>query len=78
MVFESCSAGGGEEASERMADLFGPGQVDQSVRQAIQVCWMALPKERRNGDELERQIRRIVERALKDFREDSDAFGRSK
>jgi hypothetical protein len=39
---------------------------------------MALPKEGRNSDELERQIRRIVERALKDFREDSDAFGRSK
>jgi hypothetical protein len=38
---------------------------------------MALPKERRNPDELERQIRRLVDRALKDFREDCQAFARS-
>jgi hypothetical protein len=63
--------------AEQMADLFGPSQVDQTVRQAVQFCWMALPKEHRNADELERQIRRIVDRALKDFREDSEAFGRS-
>jgi hypothetical protein len=37
-----------------------------------------LPKERKTVDELEKQIRRIVDRALKDFREDADAFGRTK
>lgn len=69
---------GGEDAAEKMADLFGPGQVDQSVRQAIHFCWMALPKDRKNPDELEKQVRRIVDRALKDFRDDSDQFGRTK
>jgi hypothetical protein len=39
-------------AAERIADFFSPAQVDQTVRQAIQFCWMALPKERRNADEL--------------------------
>jgi hypothetical protein len=29
----------------------------------------------KNVDEVERQIRRIVDRAFKDLREDSDAFG---
>jgi len=29
-------------------------------------------------EELEKQIRRIVERALKDFREDQEEFGRAK
>jgi hypothetical protein len=58
-------------------DVFGPAQVDQSFREAIQLCWMALPKDHRNHDELEKQVRRIVDRALKDFREDSEAFGRS-
>ena len=77
--FSSCSSGeGGEEAAEKMADFFGPGQVDQTIRQAIHFCWMALPKDRKNADELEKQVRRIVDRALKDFREDSEQFGRAK
>ena len=63
---------------EKVKSMFGPGQVDQSVRQAIQMCWMMLPQEAKNVDELERQFRRIVDRALSDLREDADAFGISK
>lgn len=77
--FSSCtSSGGDEDAAEKMADFFGPGQVDQTIRQGIHFCWMALPKDRRNADELEKQVRRIVDRALKDFREDAEQFGRAK
>ena len=60
---------------DRMRDMFGPGQVDQAIRQAIQSCWMMLPKDQKTIDELEKQIRRIFERALKAVREDADAFG---
>ena len=60
-----------------MADFYGPGQINQTIWQAIHFCWLALPKERKNADELEKQVRRIVDRALRDFREDSEAFGRS-
>ena len=67
-----------ENAGEKMAEFFGPGQVDQTIRQAIHFCWMALPKDRKNVDELEKQVHRIVDRALKDFREDSQQFGRTK
>ncbi|OLE13870.1 MAG: hypothetical protein AUI36_39545 [Cyanobacteria bacterium 13_1_40CM_2_61_4] len=67
----------GDEA-ERMAAVFGPAQIDHQIRQAIQFCWMGLPKERRSVEELESQIRRIVERALKDFRDDLEAFARDK
>lgn len=79
-AFESsCSSGeGGEDAAEKMAEMFGPGQVDQMIRPGIHFCWMSLPKDRKNADEVERQIRRIVDRALKDFREDRDQFSRSK
>ncbi len=59
-----------------MGDFFGPGQVDQMIRQAIQHCWIALPKDKRNVEEVESQIRRLVDRALKDLREDRQAFGR--
>jgi len=66
---------GDEESFDEMRGFFSPSQVDQAVRQAIQFCWMMLPKDRRNVDELEEQFRRIVDRALKDMREDGEAFG---
>ena len=53
--------------------MMGPGHVDQLVRQAIMSCWMALPKEKKNVGCLEAEIRRIVERALRDAREDAAA-----
>lgn len=73
IISSSCSSPD-PSAMEGMEGLFGPGHVDQSIRQAIQVCWMALPKEKRSVEEVERQIRRLVERALKDQRDDRDAF----
>jgi len=78
MAFDTFeSSNNPEDAAERMAEVFGPGQIDQSIRQAIHFCWMALPKERKTVDELDSQIRRITERALKDFRDDANAFRRS-
>ncbi|QDT76802.1 hypothetical protein Mal35_02260 [Gimesia maris] len=64
-----------EESFDKMRDLFSPAQVDQSVRQALQLCWMLLPQDKRNVDELEQQFRRIVDRALKNMRDDDQAFG---
>lgn len=63
-----------EGSVDKMRDMFGPAQIDQQIRQAIHFCWMGLPKEKRNVDELERQIRRLVDRALRDVREDFDEF----
>jgi hypothetical protein len=34
----------------------GPGQIDQSVRQAIQMCWMMLPDERKSIPELKSSV----------------------
>jgi hypothetical protein len=67
---------GAKKGMEAMGEMFGPGHVDQAVRMAIQACWMALPEGRRNVGEVEAQIRRIVERALANLREDATAFGR--
>jgi hypothetical protein len=58
-----------------MRALISPQHVDQQIRQAIQFCWMALPPEKKNVDEVESQIRRIVDRALKDLRDDAATFG---
>jgi hypothetical protein len=54
-----------------------PAHLDQSVRQAVQLCWTVIPKERRTIEELQKQLRRVVERALKDFAEDKAEFGPS-
>jgi hypothetical protein len=62
------------KAKKRIRSLFGPDQVDHQIRQAIQFCWMALPPKRQNIAEVEKQIRRLVERALKDLREDAKSF----
>lgn len=75
MALVTCSEGS-EGDAEKAADWFGPGQVDQMVRQAVQFCWMSLPKENRNVDELKKQIQRLVERAFRDFQEDREAFGK--
>jgi uncharacterized protein with von Willebrand factor type A (vWA) domain len=68
------SAGEGKEGAEQMREFLSPTQIDHFMRQAIQFCWMALPKEKRNVDEVERQIRRLVDRALHDLPEDFDEF----
>ena len=67
-----------DDAMDKMRDMFGPTQIDQQIRQAIHFCWMGLPNDKRNVDELERQIRRLVDRALSDVREDFDEFFRGR
>ena len=66
------------DATNKMREMFGPGQVDQQIRQAVHLCWMMLPQDRKTVDELEKQIRRILDRAFRDLREDTDAFGLGK
>lgn len=63
------------DMNDKFRNMFGPDHVDQQVRQAIQFCWMMLPVEKKSVDEVEKQIRRIVDRALRDLREDFDSFG---
>ena len=62
------------EAGKQMREMFGPGQVDQQFRQAIHLCWMMLPEDQKTIDEVEKQVRRIMERAFKDLREDAGQF----
>jgi hypothetical protein len=66
---------GDHEARKRWNEIMGPNAVDQMVRQAISTCWMALPQGRKTVDAVESEIRRLVDRALKDLRDDATAFG---
>lgn len=49
--------------------------IDQSLRQVITHCWMILPEDRRTPDEIEKEMMRLLKRALKDLREDAASFG---
>ena len=60
--------------AEKMRDFFSPAQVDLSVRQAIQMCWMMLPKKKRTPKNVEKEVRRLVDKAISDFKEDFDTF----
>src|SRR4051812_49084541 len=42
------------ESAKKIRAMFSPGQIDQSVRQAIQLCWMMLPDDAKTVDELEK------------------------
>jgi len=66
------------DAISKMRQMFGPGDVDVQIRQAIHLCWMVLPAKKKTVDELEKQFRRLVDRAINDLRKDSDAFGLGK
>lgn len=74
MAAFSCNSDFNESRDNPIAPLMGPGHVDQTVRQAIQFRWMMAPSNRQTVDEIERQLRRLVDRALEDFREDANAF----
>jgi hypothetical protein len=63
------------DAWKKMRGMFSPAQVDQTIRQAIQMCWMMLPKDKKNPDAVAAEIRRIVDRALANLKEDAQAFG---
>jgi len=60
---------------ESFGSLLGPGQVDNQIRQALQLTWMSLPADRRTVSEVERVFRLLVDRALKDLRDDGATFG---
>jgi D-aminopeptidase len=64
----------GDDSMSKPAELLGPHIVDAQIRQAISLCWMMLPEKKRNVSSLVAEIRRIVDRALKNVQEDAQSF----
>lgn len=48
--------------------------VDQGLRECLQSLWLALPREQANADELDRNFKRLADRAVRDFKEDLMLF----
>jgi histone H3/H4 len=64
-----------EGQPDDLARMMGPSSVDSIIRSAINQCWVTLPDDKRNAANVKEQIRRLVERALRDLEEDASAFG---
>ncbi|MGB7157950.1 MAG: hypothetical protein WBD40_07775 [Tepidisphaeraceae bacterium] len=75
----SCGGGDDEEARkkhlEAMRETFSPAQVEQVIGQAISICWMMLPPEKKNVANVVVEMRRIFERSIKNLEDDAAAFG---
>ncbi|MCB8981521.1 MAG: hypothetical protein H6657_29290 [Ardenticatenaceae bacterium] len=56
-------------------DIMGPILVDQTLRQAIMHCWMMLPDDQRTPENVEKEMTRLLKRALDNLREDAASFG---
>jgi len=78
VTLEDARAEVSQMGGEDERTLFSPNELDQDVRHAIKSCWAALPEQIRNVNEVERQVRRIVDRALRDFRDDFEDFFKTK
>ena len=65
----------GEEDVTFMRETFGPSGVDAMLREAVKICWAIMPTERRSAEEVAQEIRRLIERVLRDLKEDATAFG---
>jgi hypothetical protein len=66
--------GSSDEMPDAVRRMFGPGVVDDMVRQAIKFCWMVAPDDRKTMEYVETEIRQLMERALNDFGEDGKGF----
>jgi glyoxylase I family protein len=62
------------EEVRKMARSMGPGIVDQSIRQAVHFCWMMMPPERQNAEDVAKDMRRIFDRVLQNMSEDAAAY----
>ena len=66
---------GSKDSQDKFSNMFGPGHVDAMLRQAIQTCWMAMPEGKRTVAHVEAEVRRLLDRAIKNMKEDADTFG---
>jgi hypothetical protein len=62
------------ESLSKLLHQESPDAASDSIKQAIILGWWLLPKDLRTEENLELEIRRLVDDAIRDFREDKDRF----
>jgi hypothetical protein len=71
---ESDRAAEGDDLQKAVEYAMGPALVETEIRTAIYYCFAMMPARRRTSADVEIEIRRIVERAIKDMQEDGRVF----
>ena len=61
------------ESPKGMGHMFGPHHISQLIDQAVSMCWMMMPNEKKNAVAVE--IRRLVERTHANMKDDAKSFG---
>jgi hypothetical protein len=62
------------ESLSKVLRQMSPDAANDSIRRAIVFGWWLLPKDQRTEENLEREIRGLVDDAIRRFREDKDRF----
>ena len=62
------------EAVHKFFQENAPNAAKDAIRQAMMIGWWLLPKDQRTEDILDREMRRLVDDAIREFREDRDRF----
>ena len=62
------------ESLSKFLQETAPDAAKESITKAIVFGWWLLPKDLRTDDSLEREIRHLVDEAIREFREDRDRF----
>jgi hypothetical protein len=70
----------GPDPKEKMRELLDPMSfTNRCVKDLIRFCWHFLvPPDRKTIDELEKQLHFLIDRAVKDLREDPESLGLNK
>src|SRR5262249_3788624 len=62
------------ESLSKVLHQTSPDAANDSIRKAIIFGWWLLPRDQRTEENLEREIRGLVDDAIREFREDKDRF----
>ena len=67
---------GDDGDANRYRELMGPSVVDCMIREAIKMCWFGMrAPQAEKLKAVQTEVRRVVERALKDLAEDIERLG---
>lgn len=59
----------------QLRDMQGPFAADSAMRQAIMNVWRSLPEESRTIEKVVAESQRLLDRAVREFREDAAVYG---
>jgi hypothetical protein len=60
-----------QSALQKIETTAGAARVDDTIREAIEHCWITMPPHKQNAAAVSAEIRRLVNQALRDLQVNS-------